>query len=459
MTLKERYEHVINYFKTNVPVAETELQYSNPFELIVAVILSAQCTDKRINQVTPKLFRDYPNAEALASASSDTIFNYIRSVSYPNNKAKHLVNMANMLLKDFNGVIPSDIDELVKLPGVGRKTANVVASVIYDKPAMAVDTHVFRVSNRLGLTKAKTPLQSEQQLIKYIPEQYVATAHHWLILHGRYTCLARTPKCEICPLTEWCLYFKTKTINKSAPHSLSNKKVTLKNDIPKIVMAAKKIKTSASSVTKTTATKKVVVKKTVTKATTNASIKPIAKKAVAKKVVEKKAATVVKKVAEPKEKKKFVAHSTSLKVGDKAPAFKTKDQNGKSISLTDLKGKNIVLYFYPKDNTPGCTMEACSLRDEHQYLSKKNFVVLGVSADDEKMHKKFATKYDLPFSLLADTDMSIIKAYDVWGTKQFMGKIYDGIIRTTFIINEKGLIAHVIADVKTKEHGKQILDL
>ncbi len=447
MTLKERYEGVINYFKTNVPIAETELQYSNPFELIVAVILSAQCTDKRINQVTPKLFRDYPTAEALASASSDTIFNYIRSVSYPNNKAKHLVNMANMLLKDFNGVIPSDIDQLVKLPGVGRKTANVVASVIYDKPAMAVDTHVFRVSNRLGLTKAKTPLQSEQQLIKHIPEQYVATAHHWLILHGRYTCLARTPKCGECKLTEWCHYFKTKTINKNYPHSLSHKKPnSIKLEITKDIMA------------KTTPTKKTVK-----------SEKPtIPKKAVVKKAAAKKVA--IKKVAPAKPTKsapakattketKFVAHSTSLKVGDKAPTFSAKDQNGKTIALKDLKGKNIVLYFYPKDNTPGCTMEACSLRDEHQYLSKKNFVVLGVSADDEKMHKKFATKYELPFSLLADTDMAIIKAYDVWGTKQFMGRIYDGIIRTTFIINEKGIVSHVITDVKTKEHGKQILDL
>ena len=447
MTLKERYEGVINYFKTNVPVAETELQYSNPFELIVAVILSAQCTDKRINQVTPKLFRDYPTAEALASASSDTIFNYIRSVSYPNNKAKHLVNMANMLLKDFNGVIPSDIDQLVKLPGVGRKTANVVASVIYDKPAMAVDTHVFRVSNRLGLTKAKTPLQSEQQLIKHIPEQYVATAHHWLILHGRYTCLARTPKCGECKLTEWCHYFKTKTINKNYPHSLSHKKPnSIKLEITKDIMA------------KTTPSKKTVK-----------SEKPtIPKKAVVKKAAAKKVA--IKKVAPAKPTKsapakaatketKFVAHSTSLKVGDKAPAFSAKDQNGKTIALKDLKGKNIVLYFYPKDNTPGCTMEACSLRDEHQYLSKKNFVVVGVSADDEKMHKKFATKYELPFSLLADTDMAIIKAYDVWGTKQFMGRIYDGIIRTTFIINEKGIVSHVITDVKTKEHGKQILDL
>lgn len=435
MTLKERYEGVINYFKTNVPTAETELNYSNPFELIVAVILSAQCTDKRINQVTPKLFRDYPNAESLAAASSDTIFNYIRSVSYPNNKAKHLVNMANMLLKDFNGEIPSEIDELVKLPGVGRKTANVVASVIYDKPAMAVDTHVFRVSNRLGLTKAKTPLQSEQQLIKYIPEQHVATAHHWLILHGRYTCLARSPKCDVCPLTEWCHFCKTNKINKNAPHSLSTKKVimakTEKNN-PKVVL-------KKSSATKETKNK----------------ISPVAIKNVEKKVAAKKAAAV-KTISE---KTKFIAHSTTLKVGTKAPAFSAKDQHGKTISLPDFKGKNIVLYFYPKDSTPGCTMEACSLKDEHNYLNKKNFVVVGVSADDEKMHKKFADKYELPFSLLADTDMKIIKSYDVWGTKQFMGKIYDGIIRTTFIINEKGKISHVITDVKTKEHGKQILDL
>jgi endonuclease III len=443
MTLKERYDHVINYFKTNVPIAETELHYTNPFELIVAVILSAQCTDKRINQVTPKLFKDYPTAEALASANSDTIFSYIRSVSYPNNKAKHLVNMANMLLNDFNGIIPSEIDELVKLPGVGRKTANVVASVIYDKPAMAVDTHVFRVSNRLGLTKAKTPLQSEQQLIKYIPEQYVATAHHWLILHGRYTCLARTPKCEICPLTEWCQYFKTKIISKNAPHSLSPKKTksTVKNNIPKLVMAKKEIT-------------KATPKKAVAKKSSNV-LKKLTAKVPAKKTAVKAPA---KKTTDTKETK-FVAHSTTLKIGNKAPAFKAKDQNGKSISLSDFKEKNVVLYFYPKDNTPGCTMEACSLRDEHQYLSKKNFVVLGVSADDEKMHQKFATKYDLPFSLLADTDMAIIKAYDVWGTKKFMGKIYDGIIRTTFIINDKGIISHIITDVKTKEHGKQILDL
>ncbi len=199
MTKQERYTGVLNYFETNVGLAETELFYNNPFELLVAVILSAQCTDKRVNLTTPKLFKDYPTAEAMALASSDTIFNYIRSISYPNNKAKHLVGMASMLVKDFNNEIPSEVDELVKLPGVGRKTANVIASVIFDKPTMAVDTHVFRVSNRIGLTtNAKNPLQSENQLIKFIPESIVPRAHHWLILHGRYVCLARTPKCAEC---------------------------------------------------------------------------------------------------------------------------------------------------------------------------------------------------------------------------------------------------------------------
>ncbi len=439
MTLKERYEGVIHYFKTNVPVAETELQYSNPYELIVAVILSAQCTDKRINQVTPKLFHDFPTVEALAASNSDTIFNYIRSVSYPNNKAKHLVNMANMLLNDFKGVVPSEIEDLVKLPGVGRKTANVVASVIYDKPAMAVDTHVFRVSNRLGLTKAKTPLQSEQQLIKHIPEEYIATAHHWLILHGRYVCLARTPKCEICPLTHWCQYFKTKVIKQDAPHSLSKK--TNMKDAKKAVKEETKAKVKIES-------KKVASSRDMSRSANEAP-----KKTAPKKSATKKAA--IKKSSEGK----FVAHTTSLKVGNKAPAFTAKDQDGKTISLTGLKGKNVVLYFYPKDNTPTCTLEACSLRDEHKFLAKKNYVVLGVSADDEKMHKKFATKFDLPFSLLADTDMTIIKAYDVWGIKQFMGRIYDGIIRTTFIIDEKGIISEIIRDVKSKEHGKQILAL
>ncbi len=208
MTKQERYTHILNYFKTHVPVAETELQYSDPYELLVAVILSAQCTDKRVNLTTPALFKSFPTVEALAASNSDTIFTYIRSISYPNNKAKHLVGMAKMLLNDFSGVVPSEIDELVKLPGVGRKTANVIASVVYNKAAMAVDTHVFRVSARLGLTtNAKTPLQTEMQLMKYIPEELVPRAHHWLILHGRYTCLARSPKCDECKLTEWCKYY------------------------------------------------------------------------------------------------------------------------------------------------------------------------------------------------------------------------------------------------------------
>lgn len=209
MTKKERFEKIIDYFSTHQPVAETELQYKNPYQLLVAVILSAQCTDKRVNMVTPTLFKAFPKAEVLAEASSDEVFEYIRSISYPNNKAKHLVGMAKMLIHDFKGVVPSDVDELQKMPGVGRKTANVIASVVYEKPAMAVDTHVFRVSNRLGLTtNSKTPLETEKQLVKYIPEDKIAIAHHWLILHGRYICLARTPKCEICPLTQWCAYFQ-----------------------------------------------------------------------------------------------------------------------------------------------------------------------------------------------------------------------------------------------------------
>ncbi len=212
MTKKERFEKIIDYFSTHQPVAETELQYKNPYQLLVAVILSAQCTDKRVNMVTPALFKAFPKAEVLAETSSDEVFEYIRSISYPNNKAKHLVGMAKMLTNNFKGVVPSDVDELQKLPGVGRKTANVIASVVYEKPAMAVDTHVFRVSNRLGLTtNSKTPLETEKQLVKYIPEDKIAIAHHWLILHGRYICLARTPKCEICPLTQWCAYFQKMT--------------------------------------------------------------------------------------------------------------------------------------------------------------------------------------------------------------------------------------------------------
>lgn len=209
MLKKERYQHFVEHFSTNQPTAETELQYNNPFQLLVAVILSAQCTDKRINQITPALFQRFPNARALAETTPDIVFDYIKSVSYPNNKAKHLVGMANVLLNDFGDEIPSDINLLQKMPGVGRKTANVIASVIFDAPAMAVDTHVFRVSNRLGLTKGKTPLAVELDLVKNLPKHTLSIAHHWLILHGRYVCVARNPKCEVCALTYFCKYYET----------------------------------------------------------------------------------------------------------------------------------------------------------------------------------------------------------------------------------------------------------
>ncbi|MDF9829553.1 endonuclease III [Parabacteroides sp. PF5-6] len=208
MRKEERYKGVINWFRENIPVAETELHYDNPFHLLIAVILSAQCTDKRVNMITPALFEAFPTPEVLAASSPEVVYEYIRTVSYPNNKAKHLVGMARMLLDDFGGVVPSDVDELQKLPGVGRKTANVIASVVYDLPAMAVDTHVFRVSNRIGLTtNSKTPLMTEKELVKYIPVELVSRAHHWLILHGRYVCQARKPKCESCGLKPWCKYF------------------------------------------------------------------------------------------------------------------------------------------------------------------------------------------------------------------------------------------------------------
>lgn len=209
MKIKDRYENIINWFSENVPVAETELHYDDPFGLLVAVILSAQCTDKRVNIITPPLLADFPTAEVMAVSSPEVIFEYIRSVSYPNNKAKHLVGMAQKLVSDFGGVVPDDIDKLQTLPGVGRKTANVIASVVFNQPAMAVDTHVFRVSERLGLTtNSKNPLETELQLVKYIPGELIPKAHHWLILHGRYVCLARKPKCEICGLTAWCRFFQ-----------------------------------------------------------------------------------------------------------------------------------------------------------------------------------------------------------------------------------------------------------
>ena len=212
MTVKSRYKHIIAWFSENMPVAETELQYNTPFELLVAVILSAQCTDKRVNMVTPRLLTDYPTAEAMAASSPEVIFEYIKSVSYPNNKSKHLVGMAQRLMSEFDGIVPDDVDELQKLPGVGRKTANVIVSVVFAKPAMAVDTHVFRVSERLGLTtNSKNPLQTERELVKHIPEALIPKAHHWLILHGRYVCLARKPKCETCGLTAWCRCFSAKS--------------------------------------------------------------------------------------------------------------------------------------------------------------------------------------------------------------------------------------------------------
>ena len=208
MTRKERFEKIIEYFKIHQPFAETELHYKNPYQLLVAVILSAQCTDKRVNVITQELFRQYPDVESLSRAEVPDIFALIKSCSYPNNKAKHLSGMAKMLVSDFNGKVPSDIHELQKLPGVGRKTANVIASVVFNKPAMAVDTHVFRVAARLGLTVgAKTPLETEKQLVKYIPDELIPLAHHWLILHGRYVCLARKPKCGACGLKEWCKYY------------------------------------------------------------------------------------------------------------------------------------------------------------------------------------------------------------------------------------------------------------
>jgi len=208
MQIKERFEKVIEWFKINMPVAETELQYSNPYELLVATILSAQCTDKRVNLITPELLKRFPTAEKLAEVEPDEVFEYIRSCSYPNNKAKHLVGMARKLIADYNGVMPDEVDELIKLPGVGRKTASVIASVIFNKPAMAVDTHVFRVAARIGLSvNSKTPFETEKQLIANIPEEMIPIAHHWLILHGRYVCVARNPKCKECGLQPYCAYF------------------------------------------------------------------------------------------------------------------------------------------------------------------------------------------------------------------------------------------------------------
>lgn len=208
MTRKERYQFVIDYFEKNMPVAETELEFSNPFQLLVAVILSAQCTDKRVNMTTPAIFEKYPDVYAMSKAGFDELFPLIKSISYPNNKTKHLIGMAGKVVNQFNGEIPMTVDELVQLPGVGRKTANVITSVIDRQPNMAVDTHVFRVSKRIGLVPqtASTPLAVEKELVRHIPEALIHKAHHWLILHGRYTCLARNPKCNECGLKSGCRY-------------------------------------------------------------------------------------------------------------------------------------------------------------------------------------------------------------------------------------------------------------
>lgn len=212
MRKKERYEQILGWFRKEMPIAETELHYENPFQLLIAVILSAQCTDKRVNLTTPRLFKDFPTPEALASTTAEVIYEYIRSVSYPNNKAKHLVGMAKMLIEKFNGEVPCTLEELTQLPGVGRKTANVMQSVVWGKAAMPVDTHVFRVSHRLGLVSKQhtTPYSVEKELMKHIPEEEIPIAHHWLILHGRYICKSRTPLCEKCGLQTLCNYYRTK---------------------------------------------------------------------------------------------------------------------------------------------------------------------------------------------------------------------------------------------------------
>lgn len=211
MTTKQRFEYILAWFETNMPVAESELHFDSPFQCLVAVMLSAQCTDKRVNMVTPALFAAYPSPEAMANATSDEVFEYVKSVSYPRSKAEHLVQMAKRLVEVYDGIVPDTIDELQTLQGVGRKTANVVCAVIWNQPTMAVDTHIFRVSERLGLTtNSKNPLQTEKALVRYIPAAVIPKAHHWLLLHGRYVCQARKPKCETCGLSPYCRYYSKK---------------------------------------------------------------------------------------------------------------------------------------------------------------------------------------------------------------------------------------------------------
>jgi len=209
MDRKARFRYVLDYFARHQPVAETELEYADPYQLLVAVILSAQCTDKRVNLITPAFFERFPTVYDLAKASQEEVFALVKSCSYPNSKSKNLLGMAEVLTREFGAVVPSEIEQLMRLPGVGRKTANVIASVVFNLPALAVDTHVFRVSARIGLThRAKNPLETEKQLLQHIPQNLVSIAHHWLILHGRYVCVARKPKCSECPFTEVCAYYK-----------------------------------------------------------------------------------------------------------------------------------------------------------------------------------------------------------------------------------------------------------
>ncbi len=223
MTIKERYSNIIDYFEKAMPVAESELNFENPYQLLVAVILSAQCTDKRVNLTTPALFKAFPTPYDMAKASAEDIYEYIRSISYPNNKATNLAAMARMLVEEFGGEVPSEIEEMMRLPGVGRKTANVIGAVIWNKEVMPVDTHVFRVSARIGLSvRAKTPRATELQLEKHIPSHLLPKAHHWLILHGRYTCLARKPKCDKCGITEWCNYFQKREKTKNQPQTTNH---------------------------------------------------------------------------------------------------------------------------------------------------------------------------------------------------------------------------------------------
>lgn len=224
MQRAERFKEMIAYFSEHQPQAETELHYENPYQLLVAVILSAQCTDKRVNMTTPAIFERFPTPELLATSNYDELFPFIKSISYPSNKTKHLLGMAKMLVEDFGGQVPATLDELQKMPGVGRKTANVIVSVVFGKAAMAVDTHVFRVSKRLGLVaqNAATPLEVEKQLMRHLPEKWVAVAHHWLILHGRYICVARKPQCATCPLTHFCRYYETQQKNTKIQDSISD---------------------------------------------------------------------------------------------------------------------------------------------------------------------------------------------------------------------------------------------